>query len=363
MKKITLFLLLSSVLLLLNACQEELEETYPKRMDLSEAVYASGYVEAQSQYKVFSTASGILQKWYVTEGDTVSTGQKLLSVEGPKTTLNTDNARLAMELAEQNSSNSSAIIQELEYNIQSAYEKYLNDSMQYERLYRLHQKNIGSRAELDRAQLLMKTSKNNFKALKRRLNATRDQLEIEMKSARNRYKINKSSNSDLTVKSQLDGVVYSILKEQGELIMLQEPLAVVGLADRFVLRLAVDELDLGKISIGNRVLVNLDAYSDQVLEASLTRIYPLVDKKTQTLMVEAVLLDPPPLLTPGLSVEANIIIAEKKDVLVIPRAFLIEGDSVRTAREKGQKIKLGLQNMEYVEVLEGIDEQTPIYRP
>ncbi|MCP4441364.1 MAG: HlyD family efflux transporter periplasmic adaptor subunit [Aureispira sp.] len=354
------FILIAALLL---GCEEKLEGTYPKLMPLTEGVYASGYVEAETQYKVFALASGILEEWYVTEGDTVQKGDLLLKIEGSSNALNTDNAKLALELAQSNYSSNSAIIRELELNLQNAKEKYLNDSINYQRYYRLQQQNIGTRAELDRAKLSMKTAKNSYNALAKRLKSTQQQLETEMRSARNRYKISANTTSHLMVKSELNGQVYTILKEKGELVMMQEPLAIIGKIDEFVLRLKVDELDLGKIKLGHKLVVNLDAYADQVFEAKLAKIYPLVDKQTQTVAVEAILLNPPTVLNSGLSVEANIIVNQKEEALVIPKAFLIGNDSVRTGKEKGTRIGIGLKNMEYIEVLSGLDVNTQIFKP
>jgi multidrug efflux pump subunit AcrA (membrane-fusion protein) len=78
--------------------------------------------------------------------------------------------------------------------------------------------------------------------------------------------------------------------------------------------------------------------------------------------VEAVFQNPPEKLYPGLAGEGNIIIAQKEDVLTIPKIYLIDGNQVQT--EDGLvEVKTGLQNLDQVEILEGIDMNTSILKP
>ena len=64
--------------------------------------------------------------------------------------------------------------------------------------------------------------------------------------------------------------------------------------------------------------------------------------------------------------EANIIISKKDNALVIPRGVLQGEDEVDikgTAMNKRVKIKIGMQNLESVEVLEGVSETDEIVIP
>jgi hypothetical protein len=94
----------------------------------------------------------------------------------------------------------------------------------------------------------------------------------------------------------------------------------------------------------------------------LYKIYPRKDDRSQSFKVEALFNDPPDILYPGLSGEGNIVIADKREALVIPKSFLINGSKVLT--DKGEtQVSIGLQNMVMVEILDGINENTAIYKP
>ena len=110
------------------------------------------------------------------------------------------------------------------------------------------------------------------------------------------------------------------------------------------------------------VLITLDAYTGKVLEGKVSKIYPKKDERNQTFKVEAIFVNPPEVLYPGLSGEANIIISKKENVLTIPRNYLINSNQVKTA-DGLITINIGLQNMEFVEVIDGITKETYIYKP
>jgi multidrug efflux pump subunit AcrA (membrane-fusion protein) len=124
----------------------------------------------------------------------------------------------------------------------------------------------------------------------------------------------------------------------------------------------VDEVDIVKLKIGQRALIVLDAYPNRVFEAKVSKIYPKKDERSQTFKVEALFSKSPPTLYPGLSGEGNIIIEQKEDALVIPKEYLINDSLVET--ETGRvKIRAGLQDLDRVEVLSGIDAGTVLLKP
>ena len=105
----------------------------------------------------------------------------------------------------------------------------------------------------------------------------------------------------------------------------------------------------------------MECYGKNIFEGKVSRILPKKDEHNQTFTVEALFNDQPATLYPGLSGEANIIIAKKDSVLTLPISY-VRNNKVET--EKGlQKVEIGLQNMEFVEIISGINENTKIYKP
>ena len=191
---------------------------------------------------------------------------------------------------------------------------------------------------------------------------TKNELQTQVQQARNNYESSQINTKDFTVTSKINGKVYALLKEPGEIVSTMEPLAAVGSSSVFVIEMLVDEVDIVKLVTGQKALITLDAYPLEVFSASVNKIYPRKDERSQTFMVEAFFNEPPKTLYPGLAGEGNIIIAEKESTLTIPKAYLFEENKVQTS-DGVVEVTIGLQNLDRVEILEGINENTELLKP
>lgn len=331
-------------------------------MSLTESVYASATVQPDSLYQAYSIVMGILDKVWVEEGDAVAKGDRILQITNTSPELNRKNAELSLRLARENYSGSAAVLKGIEDEIQAAELKLKNDSINYFRQKNLWDQNIGSKVEYDTRKLAYELSQNNLSLLKQKYGRTKNELATQVQQAENTYKSSLTTSEDFTVVSKIDGKVYAIYKNPGEIINTVEPVAAVGRSDKFIVELLVDEVDIVKVKNDQKVYITLDSYGEDVFEAKVYKIYPRKDESSQTFMVEAIFVNPPPTLYPGLSGEGNIVIAQKEEALTIPKEYLIGASKVLT--DDGEKdITIGLQNMEMVEVLDGITENTAIYIP
>jgi len=347
---------------LLFSCGEEQEKIVPQKMSLTESVYASVTIQPDSLYQVYAAVGGILDQNMVDEGDVVIKGTPLLQIINNAPKLTTENAKLSLQLASQNFSGSSAILKALEDEIQAAILSFQNDSINFFRQKRLWEQQIGSKVEYDNRKLAYELSRNKLNLLRSRYARTKNELQTQVLQARNNYESSQINTMDFTVTSKINGKVYALLKEPGEIVSTMEPLAAVGSASVFLIKMLVDEVDIVKLKVGQKTLVTLDAYPSIVFTAQVAKIYPRKDERSQTFTVEAVFNDPPKTLYPGLAGEGNIIVAEKENVLTIPKTYVIEGNKVRTVNGVVE-VSLGLQNLAMVEVLGGIDEHTELLKP
>ena len=344
------------------SCKSQDDKITPSRVDLVESVYTSVTVQPDSLYEAHSAVSGIIETIFVEEGDSVIKDQPLIQIINSAPKLNTENARLALELARDNYSGGAAILSGIEDEIYAAELNLANDSINFFRQKNLWEQDIGSKIDYDTKKLKYELSSNALKLLKSRYDRTKSELETTLRQAQNNYQSSLINTRDFTVTSKINGMVYTLKKNPGEVITTMEPLAMLGSTTDFIIELLVDEVDIVKISAGQRVLITLDAYSGEVFEAQISRILPNKDQRNQTFTVEALFNSPPETLYPGLSGEANIITRTKEDVLAIPRSYLINDQQVRTA-DGLVTVELGIENLDLVEVLSGIDEETLIYKP
>jgi multidrug efflux pump subunit AcrA (membrane-fusion protein) len=350
-----------SILLILS-CTDDNKKFLPITQNLIESVYSSVVVQPDSLYQSYAIVAGILDNNLVEEGDLVSKGQPLIQIINSTPKLNADNAKLTLELARENYNGSAAILNGIQEEINAANLKFKNDSINYFRQKTLWDQNIGSKAEFDTRKLAYELSLNNSNLLKSRFDRTKNELNTAVRQAQNNYNTSLIATKDFTVKSKINGKVYALYKNAGELVNTQEPLAVIGSNDKFIIEMLVDEVDIVRISTEQEVIINLDAYSDRIFTGKVTKILPKKDERNQTFKVEAIFDKAPDVLYPGLSGEANIIIARRENILTIPKEYLIENNKVMT-NDGLVEVVLGLENLEFVEIISGISEDTQISKP
>jgi multidrug efflux pump subunit AcrA (membrane-fusion protein) len=351
-----------SVLLLTVSCSDKQDRILPTEQSLTESVYASATIQPDSLYQVYAVVSGILDEVFVEEGDLVTRNKPLFQIINNAPKLNSQNAKFTLDLAKENYNGSAAVLSSIKDEIDAARLKFKNDSVNYYRQKNLWEQHIGSKLQYDTKKLTYELASNQLKLLDNKYYRTKNELQTAVKQAQNNFNTASIATDDFTVTSKMDGKIYALFKEPGEIITSMEPIAAIGSAKRFVIKLLVDEVDIVKISAGQYVLIDLEAYADTIFKAQVSKIYPKKDERNQTFTVEAIFINPPEKLYPGLSGEANIIIAQREKVLTIPKAYLIDNNKVRTD-EGIIKVNIGLQNMDAIEILSGINKNTYIYKP
>ncbi len=356
------YVLVYVALFLSFSCNRNQEKIRPTLSQLTESVYSSVTVQPDSLYQVYAAVGGILDNNLVEEGDRVSKGDELLQIINTTPELNSKNARLALQLAQENYNGSSAILDGLEDEIASAELSFQNDSLNYYRQKRLWEQEIGSKVEYDNRKLTFELSGNKLSLLKNRYNRTKTELATQLQQARNNYQSAQVATQDFTVSSKIQGKVYALYKEPGEIVNTMEPLASVGNDSIFIIEMLVDEVDIVKLSLKQKALITLDAYPSEVFTARVTKIYPRKDERSQTFKVESRFENPPKTLYPGLAGEGNIVIAEKENVLTIPKTYLVGENQVNTS-DGLVTVETGLQNLDRIEILSGIDENTELIKP
>ncbi len=344
------------------SCSKNTDKIHPEKQNLTESVYTSVTIQPDSLYQVHAIVAGILYKNLVEEGDIILKGDALLQIENNTPKLNTENAKLSLELAQENYNGNAAVLRGIKDEIIAANLTYKNDSVNYFRQKNLWNKNIGSKVEYDTKQLNYQLSSNNLQLLQSKYNRTKNELQTTVKQARNNYQSSLINTKDFTIKSTINGKIYALYKEPGEIVATTEPLATIGSATKFIIKMLVDEVDIVKIIKNQKVIISLDAYNGSIFTGKVSKIYPKKDERNQTFTVEALFDEAPKTLYPGLSGEANIIISNKENALTIPKEYLIKDNTVKT--DDGLiTITTGLQNMEFIEITSGISENTSIYKP
>ncbi len=343
------------------SCNSKEEKTKPIIQDISESVYASGTLKSEQQYKAFANASGIVNKLFAKEGDTLKKGDIILSIVNRTQQLSEENAAITAKLADAGANQGK--LNEAQLAVELSKSKMRNDSSLYFRQQNLWQQQVGTKVDLEQRELAYQSAKSNYyaalvryKDLKRELNATSAQ-------AKNSLAISKTLAGNFILRSEIDGILYDLPIAAGEAVNPQTPLAVVGSAEKFILEMQVDEYDILKVKKGLLVFVSMDSYKGKVFEAVVSRINPIMNERSKTFVVEAQFKEQPAVLYPNISFEANIVIQRKKNALLIPRTYLLNNSKVINGKGDTITVVTGLKDYQRVEVISGLSKDDELIKP
>ncbi|MGB3153099.1 MAG: efflux RND transporter periplasmic adaptor subunit [Chitinophagaceae bacterium] len=346
------FISFGLIFLLFASCKSKSEKIKPLEEKITESVYASGILKSKNQYLVFSSLNGLVAQVFVAEGQLVKKGDPIIRLTNTTAQLNTEYARISADYS--SPAANSEKLYELKISIDLAKSKMDNEASLLERQRSLWAQQIGTRNELDQRELAYTSAVNAFETAKLRYTELQKQISFQSKQSQKNLQISKTIAGDYTIKSETAGKVYSILKEKGEMVNTQSPVALVGDANAFTLELQVDEYDIARVRVGQKILLSMDSYKGQVFEAVVEKINPLMNDRSKSFTLDAGFVTQPPVLYPNLTCEANIVIAEKEKALTIPRACLLEGDYVLLATKEKRKVTTGLKDYQKVEILSGL---------
>lgn len=356
---------LIAILIISISCKKQIDEqeVKPSIKNITEFVYASSNVIPRDKYFCRSIRSGIIEKVFINEGDVVKKGQSLFSIRASADVKNRlNNATVNLEESKENLSGTNNKLKSIEVELQRAKDQLSIDSINYQRRKKLWDQKIGSQNELDRSLLSYNTSTNRVEAIKIEYEQARLTLKNNLEKAQNLVSTERDLLGDLVVRSKIDGKIFKIFKQVGELINTQENFAEIGSTEDFIVEMYIDEVDISKITLGDTAIIHLEAYPDTVYISTLSQISAMKDLSTQTFTAESVFVNPPSKLFNGLSGEANIMVDKRKEALIIPSDYLYNGNIVLTNNGE-TKVKVGVKSLEYIEILSGVDTSTVLLKP
>jgi HlyD family secretion protein len=355
------FSLHSLSILIFLSCKEKPEKTQPILQTITESVYASGIVKSKNQYKVYSMYNGLIDRLLVKEGALIKKGDPIIRLINNVGQINQENAQIAADYA--SVASNAEKLDELKLSTEIAKTKMENDDLFLQKQENLWEAQIGTQNELILKKLNLKNSKNAYLSAKLKYTSLQKLIKFQSQQAKNNLELQQKVNSEYTIKSDVDGKVYQLPIGEGEMVNITVPVAIIGDDLSFFVELQVDEYDITRVKLGQKIALSMDSYKGQVYNCVVSKIDPIMNEKTKSFTIEANFLKPPKTLYPFLTCEANIIILQKTNTITIPRSYLLEGDSVIFEKGRKVKVKTGLKDFQKVEILAGLTSNDYIFLP
>jgi HlyD family secretion protein len=316
---VAVIIVLALVFVAMKGCQQNdgtaaTNTAKVEKGNIAKTVVATGEIEPLYKAEVKSKLGGLVKQFYVEEGDRVVFGQKLVEVIQGTTPIEMVQARAQAKIAAQEKSMEEKRFQRN----RELFDKKLISPDDYDKTY-LSYLAARSRLYAAMAQLRVLEQGSNVSALAEEIELTpEDQKEIEKET--------REALASMTIIAPIDGIVLSRDTDKGS--------AVIPMSSAFggtvILTLAdvsekhfrgdVDEADIGKIHLGLSTRIFVEAYPEMPFEAELTQISPLGREKEDIInfKILATIHDPNNLLRVGMSADAEVVLEERKNILVIP---------------------------------------------
>jgi len=311
-----------------------------ERGNVVEKALAVGSIVPRNEISVKSKVSGVVKRIYREPGQKVAAGESLIEIQPDPTPLELADAKRRVDMDE-------IAFKNLEKSI--------------ERSRDLMNKGLVSDTEFEETE-------KNYDQAKLQLEMSRERLELIEKGSVNIA----GTEIDAVIKAPIAGFILEKNINIGDpvvpLTSYQEGTVLMTLAnmDSLIFKGTVDEIDVGKLSVGMPVDIKIGAIPSASIPGKLATISLKAREENNTRMfpVEISIADTKiALLRAGYSANADIIINQVDSVLTIPeRVVYASGDSayVEVPGPNGERVKTkietGLSDAIRIEVKSGLAE-------
>lgn len=354
----TNFIYICTFLLLLSCGKEE--SVSPIKKNVQEVVFASGIMEMENEYVLSAKVDAVLTQLNLKEGDSVANDLTIAILDSDVQKSQLNESVIVLNDSKKNALPSSPQLQNLKAQIVQAQEQLSFDEEQFNTYKDLWNKKSVSQVDYEKKKLQFETSKSNLIGLQENYEDRKNALQLSVQRNKEQVNMQQAMLNDYTLKAKSNGIITNVFKEPGELVRRGEEVLKIG-SGSYIIKLYVSEEDITQIQLDQTVIVNLNTYVNRTFKARVSKIYPGFDESEQSYIIEARFDELPEKLFSGTQLQANIQMAEKKDILLIPTPFL-KNNKVMLQNGDLIPIEIGFSNNKWTEVKSGITENDVIVK-
>ncbi|MCA0234626.1 MAG: efflux RND transporter periplasmic adaptor subunit [Bacteroidetes bacterium] len=343
---------------MMSACTHNTtKEIHPTRRDITEYVFATGVLDTDERYSLVAQADGYLTSVHFKENDVVKPAQLLAVIDNKANVSNAQAAAEQLTITSFNMSSNAPALRQMQSNVEFAEKKYQQDLTQQVRLGKLLETNSIAGLEYDNAVLATQNSLSSLNALKEQYKHLQQQAQMQNIAQKNLYEVSKTNENYNQLRAIVGGTVLKRYKQTGDFIRKGDVLAIIGQTNTILAKVNVDENSISKVKVGQKAFVKLNPYEEKRYEGQVSEILPMFEEATQSFVCKIVFISPLDFRISGTQLEVNIEVAQRENVLVVPRSYVGFGNVVNIkGRDQEQVIRPGIISNEYVEVVVGLTE-------
>lgn len=371
----------------------EVELGEAKRTDITEKVSASGMIQPIVEVKISPEVSAEIIELNIEEGDSVKIGDVLVR-------LKPDNLKSALERSRAALNQQRANLADAEARLAKTNASYKRSELEYNRQKNLFDSKAISKADMELAEANFKIAEQDLRSAEKNVEAAKYVVESALATV-------KEANENLmftTISAPMSGIVSKLDVEKGERVVGTSQMAgteMMRIADlsNMEVRVDVNENDIVRVSVGNEVEIDVDAYSqlDRKFKGRVTAIANTANEKASADAVtefevkirilnssyEDLVASNKIPFRPGMTASVDIVTNTKRDILAVPLGAVTtrvpegeedKGDDSDDSKRKREEdleevvfvnnegvaelriVKTGISDFDNMEIVEGIEE-------
>jgi HlyD family secretion protein len=355
--------------------------TTVQRGPIRSLVSTNGKVEPVQNFEAHAPISTTVKRVFVKEGDHVRKGQLLVELDDADIRAKAAQAQAQVKTAQASLSatkNSGTQEEVITLRTQLAKAQSARDMAQrnLDALRRLQQQGAASAGEVQHAEDILQSAQADLNLLqqkqKERYSAPEmASTEAQASQAQAAYESAEDALQKSNVHAPFDGIVYSLPVKAGTFVPGGEMLLQEADLTHVLVRAFVDEPDVGRLQVGQRVEITWDAVPGRTWIGSVNSVPSTVKPRGSRNVGETTcLIDNQDLrLLPNINVGVTIVVAEHSNVLTLQRDALRMDDSkpyvfrIIDDHLKRQPVQFSLQNLTRVEITDGLSEGEKVALP
>ncbi len=357
---------------------------------MADHVTVTGTIRAQREADITPQITAQVLEVTVREGDAIRQGQPLIRLDPTQAESTVRQARAGKEAAAARLSAARSRLQILEQGareeekaiarsrLEQAESALRTAEADLERLRGLFAQGAVSKQQLDAAQMGYDTARTNRDSARQALELTeKGARPEEIDAARKEVQAGAAALAQAdaalvgaqemlrytVIRSPFNGVVYRRSVDPGEVVSTMGGLPLLRLADlsSVYYEATVPERAALKVKAGLRVDVTVQGNGDRAVDGKVERLVPVADPMSRDFLVRISIVDGAAATKPGMFARGAVIAQEKTDVVVVPKAAIVEREGkpvifvVDEDVAQSRDVVVGLTDRTRAEIVAGVD--------
>jgi HlyD family secretion protein len=218
------------------------------------------------------------------------------------------------------------------------------------RIEDLFNKGMVAQQDLDAARKVFEVAKSQYEAAKADAGVKRD------------YSV---------VRAPFNGIIAKKFTEVGELLLPGKQIVTIVNPDRIYVLATIDEVDVGRLRLGQPVTITVDAFPGEIFSGTVRRISAIVSGgklETRTADVWIYFSKKDNRMKPGMSADIEVLVTILQNVLSVPsqtvidregkkQVYTVSGSSIKPGAKAVAKLKpveIGETNWSFTQITKGL---------